>query len=72
MCVCVCVCVRVRARVCEATISLNCIKIYMGVFSCYYIHFRTSTLEKGMNPFILPTMGYIVPLLSRKDGFGIK
>ena len=23
----------------------------------YYIHFRANTLEKGMNPLILPTMG---------------
>ena len=25
--------------------------------SRYYDHFRTNTLEKGMNPFILPAMG---------------
>ena len=25
--------------------------------SCYYIHFRTNTLEKGMNVLILPAMG---------------
>ena len=25
--------------------------------SRYYIHFRTNTLGKGMNPFILPAMG---------------
>ena len=25
--------------------------------SCYYIHFQTNTLGKGMNPFILPAMG---------------
>ena len=23
----------------------------------YYIHFQTNTLEKGMNPLILPAMG---------------
>ena len=23
----------------------------------YYVHFRANTLGKGMNPFILPTMG---------------
>ena len=23
----------------------------------YYIHFRANTLDKGMNPFILPAMG---------------
>ena len=31
--------------------------------SRYYVHFRTNTLGKGMNPLILPAMGYIVPLL---------
>ena len=25
--------------------------------SRYYVHFRTNTLEKGMNPLILPAMG---------------
>ena len=25
--------------------------------SCDYIHFRTNTLGKGMNPLIFPTMG---------------
>ena len=25
--------------------------------SRYYVHFRTNTLEKGMNPHILPAMG---------------
>ncbi len=25
--------------------------------SCYYVHFRTNTLGKGMNPLILPAMG---------------
>ena len=25
--------------------------------SRYYVHFRTNTLGKGMNPFILPAMG---------------
>ena len=25
--------------------------------SCYYMPFRTITSRKGMNPFILPTMG---------------
>ncbi len=24
--------------------------------SCYYIHFRTNTLGKGMNPLILPVL----------------
>ena len=31
--------------------------------SRYYVHFRTNTLGKGINPLILPAMGYIVPLL---------
>ena len=41
--------------------------------SRYYVHFRTNTLGKGMNPVILPAMGYIVPLLFfYENGFGIK
>ena len=24
---------------------------------CYYVHFQANTLEKGMNPIILPAMG---------------
>ena len=37
-----------------------------------YVHFRTNTLEKGMNPFILQVMGEIVPLLFFfKNGFSI-
>ena len=31
--------------------------------SPYYVHFRTNTLGKGMNPLILPVMGWFVPLL---------
>ena len=31
--------------------------------SRYYVHFRTNTPGKGMNPLILPAMGEIVPLL---------
>ena len=23
----------------------------------YYVHFRTNTLRKGINPFVLPSMG---------------
>ena len=30
--------------------------------SRYYVHFRANTFGKGMNPLILPAMGYIVPL----------
>ena len=41
--------------------------------SCYYVHFRTNTLGKGMNPLVLLAMGQIVALLFlSKDGFGIK
>ena len=41
--------------------------------SCYYVHFRTNTLGKGMNPLILPATGEIVPLLFfLEKGFGIK
>ena len=41
--------------------------------SGYYVDFRANTLEKGMNPLILPAMGEIVPLLFfSKDGFGIE
>ena len=41
--------------------------------SFYYVHFRTSTLAKGMNPLILPAMGKIVLLLLFwKDDFGIR
>ena len=31
--------------------------------SRYYVHFQANTLEKGINPLILPPMGEIVPLL---------
>ena len=41
--------------------------------SCYYVHFRANTPEKGMKPLILPAMGWIVPLLVFKENvFGIK
>ena len=41
--------------------------------SRYYAQFRANTLGKVMNPLILPTMGYIVPLLFfSENGFGIK
>ena len=41
--------------------------------SHYYVHFRANTLGKGMNPLILPAMGWIVPLLFfLENGFGIK
>ena len=43
--------------------------------SRYYVHFRTNTPDKGMNPLILPAMGYIAPpplLFFYENGFGIK
>ena len=41
--------------------------------SLCYVHFRTNTSGKGMNPFISPAMRYVVPLVVFcKDGFGIK
>ena len=39
---------------------------------CYYIHFWTNTLEKGMNSSIPKALGYSVPLLFvYKGGFDI-
>ena len=39
----------------------------------YYVQFQTNTLEKGMNPLILPAMSEIVPLLFFwKVSFGIE
>ena len=39
----------------------------------YYVHFRTNTLGKGMNPLIVLAICYIVPLLFfYENGFGIK
>ena len=41
--------------------------------SRYYVHFRTNTFGKGMKPLILPSMGWIIPLLFfYENGFGIK
>ena len=41
--------------------------------SRYCVHFRENTPEKGMNPLVLPAMGWIVPLLFfLENGFGIK
>ena len=41
--------------------------------SRYYVPFLTNTPRKGMNPLILPAMGWIVTLLFfLKEGFGIK
>ena len=33
------------------------------LYPYYYVHFRTDTIGKSLNTFILPAMGYIVPLL---------
>ena len=55
--------------------SLNCgiIVREFELYLSYNVHFRTNTLEKGMNPLIFESTGKIVPLLSFwKDGFGIK
>ena len=39
----------------------------------YYVHFRTNTLGKGMNPLSLQAVGQLVPLLFfLENGFGIK
>ena len=40
-------------------IALNCRIVVSEVElkSSYYIHFRTNTLGKGMNPLVLPAMG---------------
>ena len=40
--------------------------------SRYYIHFRTNILGKGMNPFILPAMGWTTTVFLKKNAFGIK
>ena len=41
--------------------------------SCYYVHFRTNALGKGMNSLIPLAMGWIVALLLfYKDDFHIK
>ena len=51
-----------------------CLKVSgFELHSYYYVHFRTNTLEKSLNPLILQAMGQIVSLLlSYKDCFGIK
>ena len=39
----------------------------------YYVHFWTNAHGKGMNPFILPALDYIVPLLFfYKGSFGFE
>ena len=43
--------------------------------SRYYVHFRTNSLGKSVNPIYLPSYGLsstITILLNRKDSFGIK
>ena len=42
---------------------INC-RIVVSEFelkSHYYVHFQNNTVGKGMNPFILPDMGQVVP-----------
>ena len=57
--------------------SLDC-RIVVSEFelqSRYYVHFWTNTFGKGMNPLILPSMGYLngtTTVLLKKDGFGIE
>ena len=41
----------VKAMDCEIVVS------EFELQSCYYVHFRTVILRKGMNPLILPAMG---------------
>ena len=41
----------VKAMDCGITVSEFILQ------SCYYLHFRTNTLVKGMKPLILPAMG---------------
>ena len=43
--------------------AMDCVLSELELQSRYYIHFRANTLGKGMNPLILPAMGWIVPLL---------
>ena len=41
--------------------------------SLYYVHFRTNTLRKGMNPFIPPNYGFNSTTTAfSKAGFGIR
>ena len=43
--------VMVKAMVCEIVAR------EFEIQSCYYVHFQTNTIGKGMNPLILPAMG---------------
>ena len=43
--------IMVKAMVCEIVAR------EFEIQSRYYVHFRTNTLGKGMNPLILPAMG---------------
>ena len=49
--------VMIKAMDCRIVIS------EFELHSRYYIHFQTNALGKGMNSFILPVKGKIVPLL---------
>ena len=44
-------CVKVKAMGCRIVVSEFVLQ------SRYYVHFLANTLEKGMNPSILPAMG---------------
>ena len=39
--------------------ALDCatVESEFELLPCYYVHFRTNTLGKGMNPLNLPAMG---------------
>ena len=57
----------VKAKDCRIVVS------EFELQSHYYIHFRANTLGEGMDPLILPAMGWIVQLLFILiEGFGIK
>ena len=48
--------------VCSCGVMVKALDYRIGLHkfklqSCYYILFRTNTLEKDMNPLILPAMG---------------
>ena len=46
-----------HCRVIDKTMDYGIVESEFKLQSHYYIHFRTSTLRKGMNPLILPSMG---------------
>ena len=55
---------------CGEVANVQCCDIVVSKFesySCYYVHSRVHTFEKGMNSLIPQTMGWIVFLLFIKD-----